>query len=327
MQNYILQDNETLLEKPPESHQFKDKNLKFKVRNNLQDNNTRNVTQQSADMDVDSTNITPKQNISNDQKKNEDFNLDSKIENRNLNQNNRNEFNKEKEQKILQKRKMKEERKRIKTPKFVRLIQKQTNFPAIYVILTVVACGICVYFGSFEIFFTNFIGIIFPIYWSMRALDTDINSKDEEKQWYTYWLIFLSMLPFDMLFGRIFRHIPLFYFAKYIFLCWMFLPNFYGASYIHDSLIKKKFPQLEVVYRIDNATGKIRKEFKQFTARLQQKMFEQPNQQKEGEKINKKKLKPIKLKKINELVNENNGFKDQKKIKMIKRPMIKPKKK
>jgi len=163
---------------------------------------------------------------------------------------------------------------KLTTPNFVKAIQKQTNFPAVYVILTILACGIFVYFGFFEVFLTNLIGIIFPIYWSMRALDIDINSKDEEKQWYTYWLMFLSMLPIDMLLGQLLRYIPFFYLIKYIFLCWLFLPNFYGASYIHDLVIRKNLPQFEIVYRIDNASDSIQKHFRNFPTRLHHKRLE-----------------------------------------------------
>lgn len=248
----------TMFDAPPSQHFFQEKS---------QTNNSSGNNQQPTDLDSpnkESENKYPQQNSNQNESTNPD---------QNINTHERDSTNK----KTLERQgssSINKEKYRRNNPNFMKVIQRQTNFPAVYVILPILFCGICVYFGFMEVFFTNLIGIIFPIYWSMRALDTDINSKDEEKQWYTYWVIFLGMLPIDMLFGRFLRHIPLLYFFKYVFLCWLFLPNFYGASSIHDRLIKKNLPQFEIVYRIDNASNQIKKEFKDFTTRLQTRMME-----------------------------------------------------
>lgn len=289
MQKSQNKNNPTLFDAPPSQHFFQDK---------PNENNQRQNTQQSTDLDTpnkENESKNPQKNLSNNnnhnnkKNKQEDANNNYSKDNENWKskQNQNKSMNKQKteetynEKPSLQRQKSstssaraRKEKSKLNTPNFLRTIQKQTNFSAVYVILPILSCCICVYFGFMEVFITNLIGIIYPIYWSMRALDIDINSKDEEKQWYTYWLIFLGMLPIDMLIGRFLRHIPLLYFAKYVFLCWLFLPNFYGASYIHDRLIRKNLPQFEIVYRIDNASTSIKKEFKDFTTRLQHKMLE-----------------------------------------------------
>ena len=307
------------------------------------ENNQRQTSYQLTDLDSPNKESQSKnlQNINNN-KSNENLEM-SKNKNQNLNENksnkeqNRNLYD---QNSFTNQRSSKKDKIKFKTPYFLKEIQKQTNFPAVYVLVLILFSGICIYFGTMEVFLTNLIGIVFPIYWSMRALDTDINSKDEEKQWYTYWLIFLGMLPIDILFGRYLRHIPLFYFAKFVFLCWLFLPNFYGASYIHDRLIKKNLPQFEIVYRIDNASTQIKKEFKDFTTRLQTKMMES----KENEGFKRKKSKAVERKNKTrnqheelEHEKEQTEFEENQKTQMIKdsektekegeRPMINEKEK
>lgn len=176
------------------------------------------------------------------------------------------------------KKKIPKDRLRIKTPDFLKVIQRHTNFPAIYVLIPIMSCGLFVWFGSFEIFLTNLIGLVFPIYWTMRAFN-EPNHKEEEKQWYTYWLIYLSMIPLDMLFGKFLKHVPLLYFAKYVFLCWMFLPNFKGASYIHDILIKKRFPDFDIVNRIDRSSERIKNRFNDLAHQIQSKLNKNLNQE------------------------------------------------
>lgn len=142
---------------------------------------------------------------------------------------------------------------RVKIPHFLKVIQQKTAFSAIYVMIPILVCYIFVIFNSMEIFLTNFIGIVFPVYWSLRGLDPQYNNIEDEKQWFTYWLIFLSSLPFDVLFGSFLKYIPFYYVFKYSFLCWMFLPNYNGASFIHDNVIKKYFPNFEIIMRVKSA--------------------------------------------------------------------------
>jgi len=200
----------------------------------------------------------------------------------------------------------KKQRKRIKTPNFVKTIQYRTNFPAIYVILSIMSCGLFVFFGSYEILLTNLIGFVFPMYWTIRGLNKDFISKEDEKQWYTYWFIYLSMLPFDMLFGWFLKHFPLFYFGKYLLLCWLFLPNYNGSEYIHETFIKKKFPEFDLVKKIDDAADRIRKQFNDFTKRIRNKILGSKGF--ETEKIKKRKAKEEE----NYVNNENKRYIDLK---------------
>lgn len=187
-----------------------------------------------------------------------------------------------KEENTFKKHKNPKDRKRIKTPDFLKTIQRHTNFPAIYVLIAIVSCGLFVLFGSFEIFFTNLIGLVFPVYWTMHSFNGP-HAQGEQKQWYTYWLIYLAMIPFDILFGRFLKYIPLFYFAKYVFLCWMFLPNTKGANYIHDFFIKKRFPDFDIVHKIDQSSENLKQKFHEFKGKVLSKFFKAQSQAQEAD--------------------------------------------
>jgi len=197
---------------------------------------------------------------------------------------NKNNESSSKQDNSFKKQKIPKNRKRIKTPEFLKTIQKQTNFPAVYVLILIVSCGLFILFHSFEIFYTNLIGLVLPLYWTIRAYN-DLKEKNEMKQWYTYWLIYLSLLPLDIILGRFLKHIPLFYFFKYLFLCWMLLPNFQGASYIHDSFIKKRFPDFDIVLKIDHLYEKIRQKIHEYKVRIQSRFFKAHAQEAERPRV------------------------------------------
>jgi receptor expression-enhancing protein 5/6 len=148
-----------------------------------------------------------------------------------------------------------------RTPYFMRIIEKRTSFSAIYVILPISIAAIFIYFNSNEIFLTNLLGLIYPFYWSIKAIDHELNSPDDEKQWFTYWSFYLISLSYDLLIGKYLLLIPFFYLFKFIFLCWMFLPNFEGAKIIHDNIIRKYIPKFEINIHFKNAYDSLNRKF------------------------------------------------------------------
>lgn len=252
MQQNIFQKNQTMMENKTEKREFEGKNEDMDSPYNIQEN--KKPQQRSQQL--------PKES-------------------------NKSKDSKNKQENSYKRQKSPKDRKQIKTPDFLKVIQRHTNFPAIYVLIPIISCGLFVLFGSFEVVFTNLIGLVFPIYWTMRAFN-DKNAIDDERQWYTYWLIYLAMIPLDLLLGRFLKHIPLLYFAKYVFLCWMFLPNFKGANYIHDMLIKKNFP--DFVNKIDKSSQSIRHQFQDFTSRIQSRFMGNQPQEVENRQMRLKKL-------------------------------------
>jgi receptor expression-enhancing protein 5/6 len=100
-----------------------------------------------------------------------------------------------------------------------------------------------VFIGYFDHYITTVIGIAYPIFWSIRAIESPDN--DDDKQWLTYWVVFALFTVVDMFSGFILKFIPFYFFFKLLFLIWCFLPNFRGASLIYDVFLIKIFKKYE----------------------------------------------------------------------------------
>lgn len=104
-------------------------------------------------------------------------------------------------------------------------------------------------------------GIIFPVYMSMKALDS--KDEDDDKQWCTYWVVFftfqltesyLKTFTFEIL-----DYIPKYFLIKLVFLIWLFFPSTMGANFIYEKLLSKLFSKYEVV--IDSKINEVTSAF------------------------------------------------------------------
>jgi receptor expression-enhancing protein 5/6 len=117
------------------------------------------------------------------------------------------------------------------------ILQDNLDIPARYVISTLFICSFLVFFGYLDVQITDLVGIVFPIYWTVKALERP--NTTENQQWLSYWGIFFTLLSFDFLFGSALARVPYYYFIKICFLMWLFLPNTQGALFLHENLFQK----------------------------------------------------------------------------------------
>jgi len=110
--------------------------------------------------------------------------------------------------------------------------------------IIIIVCLVSVFIGYFENIITNCVGIIYPAYWSIKAIET--KHRDDDKQWLTYWVVFSLFILFESFFGFVIKYIPFYVFLKLILLLWLFLPNYRGANRVYDNLIIKCFKKYEV---------------------------------------------------------------------------------
>ena len=123
------------------------------------------------------------------------------------------------------------------------IIEDKIGIDGQYIIYVLLTLSIIVFLGIFESAITNFVGIIFPSYLSLRAIET--LEADMEKQWITYWIIFSLFSIVDNFVWIFITYFPFYYFVKYLILVYMFLPNFQGAILIYDSIINDIFKKIE----------------------------------------------------------------------------------
>jgi len=127
------------------------------------------------------------------------------------------------------------------------LIHEKTGIPAKYVLIALAICVASVFIGYLEQYITCLVGIIFPSICSIRALET--KDPEDDKQWLTYWVVYGIFTFIDLFSGFILKYIPFYFVLKILFLIWLFLPTFKGASLIYQKIIAKLFnkyrPQID----------------------------------------------------------------------------------
>ncbi len=77
-------------------------------------------------------------------------------------------------------------------------------------------------FGVGQAFLANLLGVVYPCFMSLFALETD--QADDDKQWLTYWVVFGLISLIDQFAGVFLQAIPFYYILKMILLVWLFHP-------------------------------------------------------------------------------------------------------
>jgi receptor expression-enhancing protein 5/6 len=140
------------------------------------------------------------------------------------------------------------------------LIEEKTGIPSKYVLIGLAVCIISVIIGFLDKYITCFVGIAFPTLYSIKALET--KEPDDDKQWLTYWVVFGFFSFIDLFSGFLLQYIPFYFIFKILFLVWLFLPNFRGATTIYNRIILKLFikykPQIdEFEKEVEGKAGEI----------------------------------------------------------------------
>ena len=112
--------------------------------------------------------------------------------------------------------------------------------------LVIIGLGVCLGFvliGYLDFYITTIVGIVYPAFWSVRAIESEETGDD--KQWLTYWVVFSLFSIIDLFSGFILKFIPYYFFLKLLFLIWLFMPNLRGATFVYDKFLIKLFKKYE----------------------------------------------------------------------------------
>jgi len=166
------------------------------------------------------------------------------------------------------------------------LIEEKTGISGNVVIIFLICCMIMVLFGFLEKIIMNAIGTFYPAYWSIKAIEaieSNSEDKEEEKHWLTYWVVFSLFTVFDLLtLGFVLKFIPFYFFFKIIFLIWLFMPNFKGATILYVLIIERLYKKYEK--HIESATEHVRKNFEKVINKEQSEFTKVKDDLKEGPK-------------------------------------------
>lgn len=108
------------------------------------------------------------------------------------------------------------------------------------------ALGLALFFvliGFLDKIITNLVGTLYPVYFSIKAIES--NDPEMDIQWLTYWVVFAIFTFIDSFSAFILKFFPFYFFAKILFLMYLFLPNFQGATTLYNYFVVKIFKKFE----------------------------------------------------------------------------------
>jgi receptor expression-enhancing protein 5/6 len=127
--------------------------------------------------------------------------------------------------------------------KHMKTISEKSGIPAPILVGILIFCCVLVFIGFFEKYITLLVAVVYPAYFSIKAIESE--DKEDDKQWLTYWVVFAAFTVFDGFAGALLQYIPFYFFIKIVFLIWCFLPNTRGASIIYNKFLVICFKRYE----------------------------------------------------------------------------------
>ncbi|CUM67562.1 uncharacterized protein PRCAT00005262001 [Priceomyces carsonii] len=135
--------------------------------------------------------------------------------------------------------------------------EAQTGLPRSYAVLGAVGVYFVLIFlnvGGIGQLLSNIAGFIIPGYFSLIALET--TSTKDDTQLLTYWVVFAFLNVIEFWSKAILYWIPFYYLFKTVFLLYIGVPAFGGATLIYGTLIQpfaKKYVRKDIAKDINDA--------------------------------------------------------------------------
>ncbi|KAL0890997.1 hypothetical protein Bca101_014980 [Brassica carinata] len=76
-------------------------------------------------------------------------------------------------------------------------------------------------------------------YASVVAMETA--TKVDDEQWLSYWIIYSFLTLTELILQSLLEWIPIWYSVKLVFVAWLVLPQFHGAAFIYNRLVREQF--------------------------------------------------------------------------------------
>ncbi|KQK18878.1 HVA22-like protein a [Brachypodium distachyon] len=98
---------------------------------------------------------------------------------------------------------------------------------------------------NFDILAGPVISLAYPLYASVRAIET--KSQVDDQQWLTYWVLYSCITLVELTFAPVIEWLPFWPYAKLFFNCWLVLPCFNGAAYVYQYFVRPMFVNRQIV--------------------------------------------------------------------------------
>ena len=142
--------------------------------------------------------------------------------------------------------------------KEVRIVYKKMRIPPAYLIYILIISLLFISIGYFDRYLTILIATLYPLYISLKTLQsmigeekadggyyTEEDQKQDVIQWLSYWVVYSLFINFEGLFGKLLKYIPFYFIIKVIFLLLCFLPQYRLSWWIYTHIISKLFQRYE----------------------------------------------------------------------------------
>ncbi|KAI6682708.1 hypothetical protein NL676_028621 [Syzygium grande] len=80
--------------------------------------------------------------------------------------------------------------------------------------------------------------LLYPLYASVMAIESP--SKIDDEQWLAYWILYSFLTLVEMLLQPLFEWVPIWYDVKLILAAWLVLPQFKGAAFLYERLVRER---------------------------------------------------------------------------------------
>ncbi|XVF54290.1 hypothetical protein PTKIN_Ptkin05aG0169000 [Pterospermum kingtungense] len=111
-----------------------------------------------------------------------------------------------------------------------------------------------VLFKNFDVLAGPVISLLYPLYASVRAIESE--SRADDRQWLTYWVLYSMITLLELTFAKVIEWIPIWSYAKLIFTCWLVIPYFSGAAYVYEHYLRPFFMNPQQTINIWYLPGK-----------------------------------------------------------------------
>lgn len=124
--------------------------------------------------------------------------------------------------------------------KYGDIVEEKTKLNMEYFVVgAFVLLGICLFSGFGAATISNLVGFVYPIYATLVTMEE--SRKEDDVEWLAYWVVFATLALAENFVDFILYWIPFYYPVKVTFLLWCMLPQYRGAEWTYNHIIKPVF--------------------------------------------------------------------------------------
>ncbi|XP_039001377.1 HVA22-like protein e [Hibiscus syriacus] len=85
--------------------------------------------------------------------------------------------------------------------------------------------------------------LLYPLYSSIMEIESP--NREDDEQWLAYWILYSLLTITEM----VFEWIPIWYRVKLVFMAWLVLQQFRGASFIYERISREQMIKYGILRR------------------------------------------------------------------------------